>query len=60
VQLNRGARPLLELQTKNQMEIVLMEIVHNKIYLDTTGRVAITADGPPESPQDAGPGLDDL
>jgi len=61
VQLNRGARPLLELPTKNMMEVVLMEIVHDKIFLDTTGRVAIVAEGASaDAPQDAGPSLDDL
>ena len=61
VQLNRGARPLLEMQTKNMMEVVLMEIVHDKIFLDTTGRVAVTVEGADvDKPQDAGPSLDDL
>ncbi|MEN9554668.1 MAG: hypothetical protein RLZZ232_954, partial [Planctomycetota bacterium] len=39
VALNRGARPLVDLQTKNLMEIVVAEIMHDKIYLDTSGNV---------------------
>lgn len=67
VALNRGARPLVDLQTKDLMQIVVAEIMQNKIYLDTSGNVhaiedksanidklgAILAD-------DGGPGLDDL
>ena len=41
VALNRGARPLLELQTKNQMEVVVAEIMHDKIFLDASGELAI-------------------
>lgn len=63
VALNRGARPLVELPTKNAMEIVVQEILQNKIYLDTTGSVAVTADQGPDLSRlvhDAGPSLDDL
>jgi len=62
VQLNRGARPLIEMQTKNPMEIVIQEIINDKIFLDTTGRV-VTAEGaePGDGEQkDAGPSLEDL
>ena len=64
VALNRGARPLVELQTKNLMEVVVAEILHNKIYLDASGVVrervgAGVLDGGP-SPEDAGPSLEDL
>ena len=63
VALNRGARPLIELQTKNPMEVVVAEILQNKIYLDNTGNVrerrAALLDGGP-SPADAGPSLDEL
>ena len=34
VALNRGTRPLVELQTKNAMEIVVQEIIQDKIFLD--------------------------
>ena len=64
VALNRGARPLLELQTKNQMEIVIAEIMHDKIFLDASGELAINEDGSPIEPDvaqdDAGPSLEDL
>jgi DNA-directed RNA polymerase subunit omega len=61
VQLNRGARPLIELQTKNQMEIVIQEIINDKIFLDTTGRMVIAGEEPREgATKDAGPSLEDL
>jgi DNA-directed RNA polymerase subunit omega len=62
VAINRGARPLVDLQTKDQMKIVVEEIMQNKVYLDDAGRLAITADGRPLSDvvDDAGPSLSDL
>ena len=64
VALNRGARPLVDVITKNQMEIVLQEILGDKIYLDATGNVAIRGDDAPSLDSlgfdDEGPGLDDL
>ncbi len=62
VALNRGARPLVELPTKDSMEIVIHEIMNDKIYLDTTGNVALATDGQPDvlAGTDAGPSLDDL
>jgi len=64
VALNRGARPLVELPTKNLMEVVVAEILQNKIYLDVTGnlrerKAAVALDGGP-APEDAGPSLADL
>ena len=56
VALYRGARPLVEMQTKNLMEVVVQEIVQNKIFLDPTGKVAARE----EAAADAGPTLDDL
>jgi DNA-directed RNA polymerase subunit omega len=58
VALNRGARPLVELPTKNQMEIVVAEIMQDKIFLDASGNLAVASDESPDS--DAGPSLDDL
>jgi DNA-directed RNA polymerase subunit omega len=58
VALNRGARPLVELQSKNAMEIVIQEIVHDKIFLDAAGNLATAEDAGEE--RDAGPSLDDL
>ena len=64
VALNRGARPLVELPTKNQMEVVVQEIMQDKIFLDATGEVATTDEGLPleagAGQGDAGPTLDDL
>jgi DNA-directed RNA polymerase subunit omega len=64
VALNRGSRPLVELPTKNQMEIVVAEIMQDKIYLDASGEVSVNDDGTPIEPNvsqgDAGPTLDDL
>jgi len=61
VALNRGSRPLVEMQTKDAMEIVIREIIEDKIYLDNTGNLAIAADeGPNVDGDDAGPSLDDL
>ena len=62
VALNRGARPLVELPTKNQMEIVVAEIMQDKIYLDTSGNLAIVSDASPNvgTLGDSGPSLDDL
>lgn len=56
VALNRGARPLVELQTKNHMEVVVQEIIQDKIFLDPTGNVGTRDD----TFADAGPTLDDL
>ena len=67
VALNRGATPLVDMQTKDLMQIVVAEIMNDKIYLDTSGTVKIAED---ESEtvdsleallaDDAGPGIDDL
>lgn len=67
VALNHGARPLVELQTKDLMQIVVAEIMEDKIYLDTSGTVKVVED---ESEtvdaleallaEDDGPGIDDL
>ncbi len=52
VALNAGARPLVDLNTDNKMEIVIKEIIQDKIYLDTELKVQIAAGGqeggPPE------------
>ncbi len=53
VALNAGARPLVEIQTDNRMEVVIQEILQDKIYLDASQNLRITGDidqggGPPE------------
>ena len=67
VALNRGARPLVDLATKDLMQIVVAEIMGDKIYLDTTGNVKTVADDSPLvdkldrlRPDDGGPNLSDL
>ncbi|MFN0197128.1 MAG: DNA-directed RNA polymerase subunit omega [Planctomycetaceae bacterium] len=56
VALNRGARPLIDAQTKTPMEIVVEEIMADKIYLDQSGEMVTVKD----DTSDAGPTLDDL
>lgn len=62
VALNRGARPLVDIPTNNTMEIVVQEIMQNKIYLDRSGRVQTkgSAAGLGAIQNDAGPSLDDI
>jgi DNA-directed RNA polymerase subunit omega len=44
VALNSGARPLVELKTDNKIQVVIQEILQDKIYLDTELNVQIAAD----------------
>ena len=51
VALNAGSRPLVDLKTDNKLEVVIQEIIQDKIYLDTSAEVRITGTpdtGPPE------------
>ena len=51
VALNGGARPLVDMETANKMEIVIQEILQDKIYLDTEMKVQVVGAeqaGPPE------------
>ena len=54
VALNAGSRPLVDFQSENKLEIVIREIIEDKIYLDTENKVQIAGDaeegpaGPPE------------
>jgi DNA-directed RNA polymerase subunit omega len=53
VALNAGSRPLVDLETENKLEIVIAEIMRDKIYLDTSANLRITGEhdeggGPPE------------
>jgi DNA-directed RNA polymerase subunit omega len=45
VQLNGGARPLVDTKTDNKMQVVIDEIMQDKIYLDTEMNVQV-ADQP--------------
>ena len=68
VALNRGAQALVDLPTRDLLEIVVAEVSQDKIYLDTTGRVqAVTDDSETVdaleallAEDDGGPALDDL
>ena len=67
VALNRGARPLVDLGTKDLMQIVVAEIMGDKIYLDDSGNVKAAQDQSPLVDKldrlladDGGPGIDDL
>ena len=44
VALNSGARPLVTLKTDNKMQIVVQEILQDKIFLDTELNVQIVPD----------------
>ena len=50
VALNAGARPLVDMNTDNKMQIVVQEILQDKIYLDTELNVQVAGreGGPPE------------
>lgn len=53
IALIRGARPLVDLKTDNKMQIVIHEILEDKIYLDTEMNVRTVEGrrepaGPPE------------
>jgi DNA-directed RNA polymerase subunit omega len=62
VALNRGARPLVDVPTKNLMEIVVAEIMQEKIYLDASGELAVRAGDMPdvEPVIEDGPSLKDV
>lgn len=47
VALNAGRRPLVNLDTHDKLEIVIQEIMQDKIYLDSSSNLRIT--GEPES-----------
>ena len=44
VALNKGSRALVELGTKDKMQIVIQEIKQDKIFLDTSHEVRITGE----------------
>ncbi len=59
VALNRGARPLVEMATKNHMDVVIQEIMQDKIFLDATGDVGLSPEAE-TAINDAGPNLNDM
>jgi DNA-directed RNA polymerase subunit omega len=44
VQLNRGSRPLVDMNSDDRMEIVIQEILQDKIYLTTTGELKMVSE----------------
>ncbi len=44
VQLNRGSRPLVDMQSEDKMEIVIQEILQDKIFLNMSNEVKITGE----------------
>jgi DNA-directed RNA polymerase subunit omega len=53
VQLNRGGRRLVDIDTKDNMEVVIQEILQDKISLTTSNEVKLIGEG-----QDLGDLLD--
>jgi len=52
VALNAGARPLVDAASdENKMEIIVQEILQDKIYLDNTEQVQITGELPEPPPE---------
>jgi DNA-directed RNA polymerase subunit omega len=52
VQLNRGSRPLVHTVSKDNMAIVIQEILQDKIYLDTSGEVRVHSEHGPDTTPD--------
>lgn len=53
VALNAGSRALVDLKSSDRLEIVIQEIMQDKIYLDSSSNLRITgapdeSSGPPE------------
>ncbi|MBI2825977.1 MAG: DNA-directed RNA polymerase subunit omega [Planctomycetia bacterium] len=53
VAINAGSRPLVTVDTHDKLEIVIQEIMQDKIYLDSSSNLRITGEpegggGPPE------------
>ena len=46
VQLNAGARPLVDSNSSSKMQVVIQEILQDKIFLDTSNQLRITGDLP--------------
>jgi DNA-directed RNA polymerase subunit omega len=44
VQLQAGSRPLVDMTTQDKMQVVLQEILQDKIYLDTSNQVRIAGE----------------
>jgi DNA-directed RNA polymerase subunit omega len=46
VQLNRGGRPLVNIDSDDKMEIVIHEILQDKIFLTTKGELKMVGEMP--------------
>ncbi len=52
--INSGARPLVDFKSDDKMEVVVQEILQDKIYIDASSQVRISSEprrpvgGPPE------------
>jgi DNA-directed RNA polymerase subunit omega len=44
VQLNQGSRPLVDFESQDKMQIVLQEVLQDKIYLDSSNEVRFTVE----------------
>jgi DNA-directed RNA polymerase subunit omega len=44
VQLNRGGRPLVDMNSEDKMEVVIQEILQDKIYLTTNGELKMNGE----------------
>lgn len=44
VQLNAGSRALVDMNTQDKMQVVLQEIIQDKIYLDASQQVRIVGE----------------
>ncbi len=44
VALNKGSRPLIDMDTDFQMALVIQEILQDKIYLDSSANLKITGE----------------
>lgn len=44
VQLNRGSRPLVDMNTEDRMEVVIQEILQDKIFLTTSGELKVLSE----------------
>lgn len=53
VAINGGSRQLVDLKSDNKLEIVIQEIIQDKIYLDSSANLKITG-------EDAGGGTPEL
>lgn len=43
--INAGARALVDFESDDKMEVVVQEILQDKIYLDSSGSVMVVGDG---------------